>query len=82
MNQHIQSLLYKKSNNKISKYQLVLYDFNHVIIETKRIHKYLKGLGYRNEEIEKFNLQDYLLFSIPTEEDLMQCKQLMMFYIF
>ena len=39
-------------------------------------------MGYTNEEIDKFNLQDYLLYSIPTEEDLTQCKQLMMFYIF
>ena len=34
------------------------------------------------KKFDKFNLQDYLSYSIPTEEDLIQCKQLMMFYIF
>ena len=38
-------------------------------------------MGYTNEDINKFNLQDYLLYSIPTEEDLIQYKQLIMFYI-
>ena len=39
-------------------------------------------MGYRNEEINKFNLQDYLPYSTPTDKDLIQYKQLMMFYIF
>ena len=69
-------------NKEISKYQLVLYDFNNKILETKRIQKYLADLGYANEEINKFNLKDYVSYSIPTEKDLIQCKHLIMFYIF
>ena len=38
-------------------------------------------MGYINEEIYKVNLQDNSLYSIPTKEDLIQCKQLIMFYI-
>ena len=64
------------------KYQLVLYDFNNVIIGTERLDTILAHLGYTNEEIIKFNLQDNSLYSIPTQEDLIQCKQLLMFYIF
>ena len=69
-------------NDEISKYQLVLYDFNNEIFETERIHKYLADLGYENEKINKFNLQNYASYSIPTHKDLIQCKQLIMFYIF
>ena len=50
-----------KHHNEIPKYQLVLYDFNNEIIETERLHTILADLGYTNEEINKFNLQDYLL---------------------
>ena len=32
--------------------------------------------------LTKLNLQDYLSYSIPTKEDLIQCKQLIMFHIF
>ena len=39
-------------------------------------------MTYTNDKIDKFNLQDYSLFSIPTEEYLIQCKQLMMSFIF
>ena len=38
----------------------------------KRTHKYLADLSYTNEEINKFNQQDYLSYSIPREEDLIQ----------
>ena len=44
--------------------------------------KYLADSGYTKEDINKFNLQDYLSYSIPIEEDLIQCKQLIIFYIF
>ena len=66
----------------MSKYQLALYDFNNEIIETERLHRFLADLGYTNVEINKFNLQDNLLYSIPTKKNLIQCKQLIMFYIF
>ena len=53
-----------------------------VIIEIERIHTILAQLSYTNEEINRFFLQDHLLYSIPTEKDLIQCKQLIMFHFF
>ena len=47
----------------------------------ERIHLYLKNLTYTKDEIKKFNLQESLQYSILTEEDLIQFKHLMMFYI-
>ena len=70
----------KTPNNQ--KNQLALYDFNNQIFNMERIHKYLKDLTYKKDEIDKFTLQDYSLYSIPSEKDLIQCKQLIMWYIF
>ena len=69
-------MLYQKPpfNDEISKYQLVLYDFDNEVFDMERIHNYLKELTYTKEEIKKFNLQECSLYSIPTEEDLIQCK--------
>ena len=71
------TILYKKTslNKEIPKYQLVLYDFNNEIIEMERLHRYLAHLWNTNEESNEFNKQDYLLYSIPTEKYLIQCKQ-------
>ena len=52
------------------------------VLETNRIHKYIADLGYTKADINKFNLEDYLSYSIPTGQDLIQCKQLIVFYIF
>ena len=37
-------------NNKIPKYQLILYDFNNEIIATERLHRYWADFWYTNEE--------------------------------
>ena len=63
-------MLYQKNpfNNKISKYQLVLYDFNNEILDMERIHNYLKELTYTNKEIKKFlSTRLFAIFSTKRE---------------
>ena len=80
----MQSLLYQKTtlNKETSFYQQVLFYFNNEIVKIERLHRFLADLGYTNEEINKLNLQDNSLYSVHPEEDLIQCKQSIMFYIF
>ena len=80
----MQSLLYQKTtlNKETSFYQQVLFYFNNEIVKIERLHRFLADLGYTNEEINKFNLQDNSLYSIPTEEGLIPCQLLLIFYIF